>query len=252
MLLLTFKTLIVLHVIIGAIGLVAFWGAVATRKGSPRHRQWGFVFAWSMMIAGTLANGIATTSILAPLETHPDFTDAALARGLFGWMMLFLALFTVSLGYNALATIRNKSNPRANREPIGVGLQLAVLAAALNCAFAGFQLGQPLMMGLPVIGVVAAVTTLAFLFNPAPGPRDHLIEHVKSGVGAGISAYNAFLSVGLVRLFPEHAFNPAVWAAPILIGIGLILFYWRRLGFPGRTDRAAAQSERPPAEGAPG
>jgi hypothetical protein len=33
MLLLTFKTLIVLHVIIGAIGLVAFWGPVATRKG---------------------------------------------------------------------------------------------------------------------------------------------------------------------------------------------------------------------------
>jgi predicted permease len=231
MLVLTFKTLIVLHVLIGVVGLVAFWGPVLTRKGSPRHRRWGFVFAYAMMAAGAIAVGISITSLIDPLATHPDFTNADLARGLFGWLMLFLALFTVSLGYNALASIRNKSNPKANREAVGVGLQMVVIAAACNCAYQGHLLGQPLMMALPVIGVTAGVTTLAYLFDPAPGRADFLMEHVKSGIGAGISAYNAFLSVGLVRLFPEHAFNPAVWAAPILIGVGLILFYWRRIWF---------------------
>jgi hypothetical protein len=245
MLLVTFKTLIVLHVLTGVAGLVAFWGPVLTRKGSQRHRRWGFAFAILMMITGSIAAGISLTSIAGPLITHPDFSDEPLARGLFGWLMLFLALFTVSLGYNTLASIRNKANPTANREPIGVGLQLLVLAAAANCAWHGAQLGQPLMMALPVIGVLAAVTTLMFLFNPAPGPTAHLIEHVKSGIGAGISAYNAFLSVGLVRLFPEHAFNPLVWAAPIVVGVGIIAYFWLRLGFPVRLWRGAPRAAGP-------
>jgi succinate dehydrogenase/fumarate reductase cytochrome b subunit len=231
MLLLTYKTLIVAHILVGVVGLVAFWGPVLTRKGSSIHRRWGFVFAGAMMATGSLATGIAVTSILDPLKTHPDFLDAALARGLFGWLMAFLAVFTVSLGYHALATIRHKANPAALREPIGVGLQCAVIVAALNCAHQGWLLGQPLMMALPVIGITAALTTLHFIFNPAPTHVDFLMEHIKSGIGAGISAYNAFLSVGLVRLAPDQAFNPLVWAAPIVIGVSLILVHWQRVWF---------------------
>lgn len=241
MILLTFKALIVLHVLIGSVGLVAFWGPVLTRKGSPKHRRWGFVFAWAMMATGSIAVAISVTSLIAPLTTHPDFTDEALARGLFGWMMLFLATFTVSLGYHALATIRHKADHGALREPLGIGLQLGVIAAAVNCAVQGYFVGQPLMMALPVIGIAAGATTLHFIFNPSPGRVDYLMEHVKSGVGAGISAYNAFLSVGLVRLAPEHAFNPLIWAAPIVVGVSLILIYWRRIWFgPQRRSRASA------------
>jgi hypothetical protein len=184
---------------------------------------------------------ISITSLIAPLATHPDFTDEALARGLFGWMMLFLATFTVSLGYHALATIRHKNNHSALREPIGVGLQLAVIAAAVNCAYQGYLVEQSLMMALPVIGVAAGVTSLHFIFNPRPGRADYLMEHVKSGLGAGISAYNAFLSVGLVRLAPDHAFNPVVWAAPIVIGVALILVHWRRIWFGPLRSAAAAE-----------
>jgi hypothetical protein len=41
----------------------------------------------------------------------------------------------------------------------------------------------------------------------------------------GISAYTAFLSVGLIRMVPEHVFNPAIWAGPSVIGVSLILYF---------------------------
>lgn len=231
MLLVIFKALLAAHIAVGVVGLVAFWGPVLTRKGTPRHRRWGFAFAYAMIITGVLAIGIASTSLLEPLTTHPDFTDERVARALFGWMMLFLATFTVSLGYHTLATIRHKAQHVRLREPIGIFLQCAVITAAVNCAYQGVQVGQPLMMALPVVGIAAGVTSLHFIFNPAPSPVDYLMEHVKSGIGAGISAYNAFLSVGLVRLAPDHAFNPVVWAAPIVVGVGLIVFHWQRIWF---------------------
>ena len=48
-------------------------------------------------------------------------------------------------------------------------------------------------------------------------------------VATGIAAYTAFLSVGLVEMFPEHAFNPAIWAIPTVIGVAIIAGFLRRL-----------------------
>ena len=45
---------------------------------------------------------------------------------------------------------------------------------------------------------------------------------VGSLLGMGISAYTAFLSVGLIRMVPDHVFNPVIWAVPSIIGVSLI------------------------------
>jgi hypothetical protein len=50
-------------------------------------------------------------------------------------------------------------------------------------------------------------------------------EHFRALIGMGISAYTAFLSVGLIRLIPEHVFNPLIWAGPSIIGVSLILYF---------------------------
>jgi hypothetical protein len=50
-------------------------------------------------------------------------------------------------------------------------------------------------------------------------------EHFRALLGMGISAYTAFLSVGLIRLVPDHVFNPLIWAVPSIIGVGLIIRY---------------------------
>ena len=49
-------------------------------------------------------------------------------------------------------------------------------------------------------------------------------------VGAGISVYTAFLAFGAVRLMPELALNPALWAVPLVTGVPIILYHWRKIG----------------------
>lgn len=234
-----FYGLVVAHIIAGVVGLVSFWAVIATRKGGPAHRAWGFRFAYAMLATGAVAILISLCSLADPLATHKDFTDAALARGLFGWMMLYLALLTLGLAWHALMAVRLKADHARHSNPVGVGLQIATVAAAAQCAAQGFVLGQPLMIGIATIGVASGALTLWFIAQSKPRRTAYVLEHIRSGVGAGISAYTAFLSVGLVRAFPEHAFNPAVWAAPTIFGVGLILFHQLRVRRAARVRAAA-------------
>lgn len=228
-----FHWLVLAHIVSGASGLVMFWVPVMSRKGSGAHRKWGRRFAISMLITGTIAIGIALASLIEPLGTHKDFTDPALVRGLFGWMMLYLALLTVSLAWHSLQVLSHSRDHTHLRTPFTVGLQIVMMVSALVCAYEGFVLGQVLMVGIAVIGLVSGTTNLWYIFSSHPRPYFPLMEHVKSGVGAGISAYTAFLSVGLVRLMPEEAFNPAIWSIPSVIGISLILWHHRRIAAAG-------------------
>ncbi len=61
---------------------------------------------------------------------------------------------------------------------------------------------------------------------------------MKALVGAGISVYTAFMAFGSVRIFPELALHPAMWAIPL--SVGMVIIIWHRLAI----DRAARQRRR--------
>jgi hypothetical protein len=67
------------------------------------------------------------------------------------------------------------------------------------------------------------------MFRRNPARQDYIPEHLKAMVATGIAAYTAFLSVGLVEMFPAHAFNPAIWALPTLAGMAIIIWFLRGL-----------------------
>ena len=223
-----FELVLAVHVGAGVAALTSFWGAVATRKGGSAHRAWGQVFAKAVYAAGFMALVMGTLSLFWPLAMHPGLTDAALYRGLFGWMMLYLALLTISMTRYGLSMVANKRNHAANRHWTMVVLQVAVLVAAANCSWHGVLLGQPLMIGVSVIGFGTVLTYLRYMFSTAPGRNAYIGEHLKAMVATGIAAYTAFLSVGLVEMFPAHAFNPALWSMPTIIGLGIIAWFLRR------------------------
>jgi hypothetical protein len=52
---LLFKSLIAVHILFGAVGLLSFWIPVFSRKGSPAHRLWGRIFARCILVAGGIA-----------------------------------------------------------------------------------------------------------------------------------------------------------------------------------------------------
>ncbi|PZN94709.1 MAG: hypothetical protein DCF31_08680 [Alphaproteobacteria bacterium] len=234
-----FTLILAVHVGAGVVALTSLWGAVATRKGGLAHRRWGTAFSASIYAAGIMALGMGLLSLRWPLAMHPGLTDSPLYRGLFGWMMIYLALLTISMTRYGLKMVANKRDHAANRHWTMVTLQLVVLVAAVNCAVHGLLLRQPLMVGVSVIGFGTTLTYLAYMFRPDPGRADYIPEHLKAMVATGIAAYTAFLSVGLVELVPAHAFNPAIWALPTVAGMAIIAYFLRlqrgqrRPGLPG-------------------
>jgi hypothetical protein len=224
-----FHTLVASHIVVGSVGLVSFWVPVLSRKGGINHQKWGRVFTWSMLITGTLAVGISTCTLIAPLETHPKIADQALVRGIFGWMMQYLAILTINLAWYGWLCVLNKSDRDNNREWRNLALQVLLTVVSINCFWQGWRIEQPLMMGVSMIGFATVATNLYYLYKPYPCPMDWQYEHIKALVGAGISVYTAFFAFGAVRTMPELALHPALWAVPLVTGLSIILYQWRQV-----------------------
>ncbi len=224
-----FEALVIAHIVTGSIGLICVWVPIVGKKGGATHKKWGKVFAWSMLITGAIAIGISLCSLHSPLETHPFSDDAAMVRGVFGWMMLYLATMTIMLAWYGLLCIRNKRAHARNRNPVNFMLQFATFVTAANCAYQGVQLGNGLMIGISIVGLTAAVLNTRFILRGAPPLNEWLIQHTRGLVGAGISVYTAFLAFGAVNLLPAYAFNPFVWATPTVLGVSLLLYHQTRI-----------------------
>lgn len=219
-----FEILVVLHVITGLTGLVAFWGPVLTRKGARNHRRWGKVACYGFMGAGALAVAMALLSLYAPEGRHPTITDRRLFEGLFVWMMLYLGLLTIGFADYGLSVVRHARDRLALRRVRYQVVIAAVVISALVCGIYGLWIGEVLMMAVATLGVVAMGLQQLFIWRAeAPSPRSYVGEHFRALIGMGISAYTAFMSVGLIRWVPEEVFNPLIWAGPSIVGVSLII-----------------------------
>lgn len=221
-----FEALIALHVAAGAVGLTAFWGPIVTKKGAGRHRKWGRAACYGFLAGGALAIVMALLSLYGPEHRHPEITDRALFDGLFGWMMLYLGVLTIGFVDYGLAVVRHARDRRALRSVRYQAVIAAVVISGAWCGFFGWKVGHPLMMMLSFIGIAAMLIQQRYIWRRDDPPRGtHIGEHFRALIGMGISAYTAFLSVGLIRLIPEHVFNPAIWAGPSVVGVSLIIFF---------------------------
>lgn len=221
-----FEALVVAHVVTGAVGLTAFWGPIATRKGATNHRKWGRAACYGFLGAGTLAILMALLSLYGPEQRHPEVADRELFDGLFGWMMLYLGILTIGFVDYGLAVVRHNRNREMLRALRYQSVIAAVVISGAWCGFYGVKVGHPLMMLVAFIGIVAMLIQQRYIWRSEDFPKGtHVGEHFRALIGMGISAYTAFLSVGLIRMIPEHVFNPAIWAGPSVIGVSLILWF---------------------------
>ena len=228
----TFHLLVWCHILSGSIGLVCFWVPIVSLKGGSAHVRFGKLFTLSMLVTGFVAIGISTTTLIAPVETHPAVElkgDVDLIRGIFGWMMQYLAVLTINLAWFGWRVAINKRNHVNNLEWRNIILQILLIITALNCLVQGVRIGQILMIGISFVGFATVATNMWFLMKKRPGPFEWQLEHVKALVGAGISVYTAFLAFGAVRLMPSVALNPILWAIPLTTGIALIVYHQRKI-----------------------
>ena len=240
-----FHALVLFHILAGTVGLVAFWVPIATRKGGRPHRRWGRIACYGFLGAGALAIAMALLSLYGPQERIPSVTDRTLFAGLFGWMMLYLGLLTIGFVDYGLAVVRHARDRARLRRPRYQAVMAAVVVSGMWCGGFGLAIGQPLMVLVAVVGIVAMILQEVFIWRREAQRGSHVGEHFRALIGMGISAYTAFLSVGLVRSFPDEVFNPAIWAGPSVIGISLILFFTLR----GGRKRVGARAPSAPLSG---
>jgi hypothetical protein len=242
-----FELLVAIHIVTGSIGLVSFWVPVISRKGGANHARYGRVFTFCMLATGSVAACIALTTLADPLGTHPHlrdhpiFSDPAMISGIFGWMMFYLAILTVNLAWQGWLCINHRRDHRRNRAWHNLLSQGVLTVAATACTLQGWRIGQPLMIGISLVGYATVATNLWFIYKPRPRPIDRIREHIKALVGAGISVYTAFFAFGAVRLVPELALAPALWSVPLITGLTLIIYHRRAVSrrFHAR-DRVSA------------
>jgi len=231
-----FHALVILHVIAGTIGLVAFWVPISTKKGAKNHRKGGKLCCYGFIAAGALAVAMAVLSIIDTTR-HPEILDRALYLGLFGWMMLYLGILTIGFADYGLAVVRHSRTREKLRGWRYQAVMAVVVISGAYCGYYGYTIDNALMMALAVLGIVSMAIQQLFIWRTAaPSPKTYIGEHFRALVGMGISAYTAFMSVGLIRIVPEHVFNPLIWAGPSVIGVSLIIWF---------THQRKKQTKRP-------
>jgi hypothetical protein len=243
-----FTLVLAVHVGAGVVALTSFWGAIVTAKGSAAHRRWGRVFANAIYTAGFMALSMGALSLVWPLAMHRELTDATLYRGMFGTMMVYLGLLVLSMTRYGLVMVANRRNHEANRHWSMLALQGTTLVAASICLAHGVWLlnrngvimETVLMILVALLGFGTTLTYFRYILSPAPSPQAYIPEHLKAMVATGIAAYTAFLSVGLIEMFPRHAFNPVIWAIPTTIGMAIIIHFLRKQPRRRKTVRTAA------------
>jgi hypothetical protein len=152
-------------------------------------------------------------------------------------MMQYLAVLTMNLAWYGWLCVTNGRRHERNREWRNMALQVLLAVTAVNCAVQGWLIDQPLMIGMSLIGFATVGTNLRFLLDRSPPPKEWLREHVKALVGTGISVYTAFFAFGAVRIMPEIALNPGLWAVPLVVGMAIILYHWRKVALSVRPAR---------------
>ncbi len=241
-----FHIFLAIHVGAGVVALTSFWGAVITRKGGPAHRRWGLVFSAAIYTAASQALGMGALSLVWPLAMHPELTDAVLYRGMFGTMMVYLGLLAMSMTRYGLMMVANRRDHDANRHWSMLMVQGVTMIAAGICLVHGlyllgrngFIMEPVLMVMVSLLGFGTTITYFRYIFRAVPPARAYIPEHFKAMVATGIAAYTAFLSVGLIEMFPAHAFNPAIWAIPSIGGMAIIIHYLRQYAPRGKAQPA--------------
>lgn len=237
------------HVSAGAVGLVAFWIPVFSRKGARNHVRFGKVFvraAYVVLGAAALALVLRFIDLQARGFAPADAPQAYTMVVFLG----YLTFVTFVIVRHGMAVLRHKGRPQAMRTPSHVALAWGCVAASAAVITYAVILKPPsaiLLYALSPIGISTGIGNLRYFRSAAPSPRAWWYEHLGAMLGAGIAFHTAFAVFGLTRLFDiglDGWIAIVPWVAPTVIGVPAIALWTRHYrrkfdGAAGHLARAA-------------
>ena len=229
-----------IHIVVGFVGLAAFWVPVVARKGGPAHRAAGKVFRYSAMIV-VAAAGLAVVlhSLRALSEGHSVSADPA------GWSFLvflgYLALVTGGILSHGFGVLREKRDLTELNTPYRRAIAWAMIGASIFIVAWALYWQPPnaiLLYALSPVGIGNGLGIMAVLDGRRAGPGQWKLEHLNALLGCGIAFHTAFAVFGMSRFLPVQlpgAWQVLPWILPAAIGIPASIIwtrYYRRRAVP--------------------
>lgn len=225
--------LLVLHIGGGAVGIISGATALLTRKGAPVHRAAGTVFFVSMLIAYTVAGGVAPF-----LEDgqRPNFVAA------------ILALYLLSSGWR---TAHWKELAAGRFEVAGLIVALLIVAGGALFMRMGAASPSGTVDGSPpqafyifiAVGAAGALGDLHLIVRRRLSGAARIARHLwRMCFSLFIAAGSFFL--GQQQVMPEWMRGSPVLIALALAPLGFMLFWLIRVRFADwrRTDATPEES----------
>lgn len=219
-----------IHVVGGAVGLVAGFAALAAAKGAPVHRRVGRWFVFAMLAMGSSGALIAA---LTGVETSV--------------IMGILAAYLVFTGFTTVGPPAAWSRWAAL---VGAGVALVLSLALVEIGIRGVRSGGGMVEGLPApmaflfatIALLAGLADLRVVRRPLAGGARRIARHLWRMCFALFIASASFF-LGQTQVLPEPLRVPWMLAPPVLVPIlAMGYWFWKTRRRPARSRAVTAPS----------
>jgi hypothetical protein len=252
-----YRFTLLVHVVCGLIGLVAFWMPAIVRKGGTLHKRAGRVFY--LATCGVAGTGLVIAALLlaAPLTVHPlrkpvsaaVAADIAMKFRMAVPFLIYLLLITFVPVYHGVRVLATRRAPGDLRTPVHTTLNVTAIVGSIVMLALGIALRQAVFAALSPIGLLMGVGQLQFARKPYPTPMAWWYEHMGAMIGGGIAFHTAFLVLGAARLFGFQltgASTAILWILPSIVGIPAtaiwVRYYRQKFGEVAKTPQPATVS----------
>jgi NADH:ubiquinone oxidoreductase subunit K len=218
----------VLHIGGGTVGLVSGTVAAFAHKGGTLHRRAGIAFFVSILVMAVTA---AYLAVAIPGQIGN----------------LFGAVFTFYLVATAWATVRRGEASAGRFEVAAFLVSLALSALLLAFIFLGAKSSTarphgPVLVAtyiLTAIAMLAAGGDLKVILRRGISGVQRISRHLWRMCTALIFATGSAFTNGLPRLLPGPMHVTPIFFVPMLVPLGLLIFWMIRVRFTGWLKREA-------------
>jgi uncharacterized membrane protein len=208
------RTVLLLHVTAGALGLLSGYVALYAAKGASLHRTSGMLFVCVMLTMAVTGMLVSAVEGVAPAINVPS------------------ALLTSYLVITSLLTVHP---PAASSHRLEVAAMLMAVATGLTCIVVGFEAlaigGAAAGMAFPlflfgIVALTASAGDLRMMRGRGLRGAPRLVRHLwRMCCALFIASVAFYLGKGRV---PEMFRIPALLAGAVLLPIGVMLYWvWR-------------------------
>ena len=240
-----FRSLLVLHIVFGFLGLVAFWFPIFSKKGRTLHKRAGRAFLWSGYIVAGSAIALALVTVISPFGTHPEdlpsdparLADATTGLRTFSVFLAYLGVITLASVHHGVRAMQTKKNLPALRTPFHTAVNRIAVASSVLVLIFGLMTQEIPLIALSPLGLLIGVPNLRYARRPKASKMAHWYEHIGAMLGGGIAFHTAFAVFGVQRFIDytsEGFVGVLPWILPGVVGtIGTSIWvkhYRRKFG----------------------